>query len=183
VEADNSKVKKILQWPALRNATEVQSFLGIVRYIVVYLPKLAEWMRMLTPLTMKDAAKHFPEWTAEHQHVFEQIKSVVVSRECLTVIDHDNMQDNKVFVTCDVSDWRTRATLSVGPAWKTARPVVFDSMQLKGVEKNYLVHEKELLAVVQALKKWRTDLLGIPFLVYTDHCTLENCDTQLRWQE
>jgi hypothetical protein len=63
-------------------------------------------------------------------------------------------------------------------------------MQLKGAEKNYPMHEKELLAVIHALKKWRSDLLGMKFFVYTDHCTLQNFDTQkdlsrrqLRWQE
>ena len=42
-------------------------------------------------------------------------------------------------------------------------------MQLKGAEKNYPVHEKELLAIIRTLKKWRSDLLGIPIHVYTDH--------------
>jgi hypothetical protein len=63
-------------------------------------------------------------------------------------------------------------------------------MQLKTAEKNYPVHEKELLAVIRALKKWRSDLLGTHFYVYTDHRTLKNFDTQkdlsrrqLRWQE
>jgi hypothetical protein len=121
---------------------------------------------------------------------FDAIKALVVSRECLTTIDHANMGDNKVFVTCDASDWRKGATLSVGTSWELARPVAFDSMQLKGPEKNYPVHEKELLAIIRALKKWRSDLLGIPITVYTNHRTLENFDTQrdlsrrqLRWQE
>ena len=63
-------------------------------------------------------------------------------------------------------------------------------MQLKGTKKNYPVHEKELLAIICALKKWQADLLGIPIFVYTDHQTLQNFDTQwdlshqqLRWQE
>jgi hypothetical protein len=55
---------------------------------------------------MKESTKHFLEWSAEHQQAFDQIKSIMVSRECLTVIDHKNMRDNKVFVTCDASDWR-----------------------------------------------------------------------------
>jgi RNase H-like domain found in reverse transcriptase/Integrase zinc binding domain len=61
---------------------------------------------------------------------------------------------------------------------------------LKPAEKNYPVHEKELLAIIRALKKWRSDLLGTHFYIYTDHHTLENFDTQkdlsrrqLRWQE
>jgi hypothetical protein len=51
-------------------------------------------------------------------------------------------------------------------------------MQLKGAEKNYPIHEKELLAVVCTLKKWRADLLGIPISVYTNHCTLQTFDSQ-----
>jgi hypothetical protein len=93
-------------------------------------------------------------------------------------------------VTCDVSDWHTGVVLSIGTSWETAHPVAFDSMQLKGAEKNYPVHEKESSAIVHALKKWRLDLLGIPIFVYTDHRTLQNFDTQcdlsrcqLRWQE
>jgi hypothetical protein len=79
--------------------------------------------------------KHFPPWTPDHQFVFDNIKKLVVSRECLTVIDHINPGSNKIFVTCDASDWRTGATLSFGPTWETAQPVVFDSMQLKAAER------------------------------------------------
>jgi hypothetical protein len=144
----------------------------------------------LTPLTTKEARRDFPIWTTEHQTAFEAIKALIVSRECLTTIDHANLGDNKVYVTCDASDWRTGATLSVGASWELARPVAFDSMQLKGAEKNYPVHKKELLAIMRALKKWHSDLIGIPIVVYTDHRTLQNFDTQhdlsrrqLRWQE
>ena len=63
-------------------------------------------------------------------------------------------------------------------------------MQLKGAERHYPVHKKELQAIVQALKKWHSDLLGSTFTVYTDHRTLEDFNTQkdssqqqLHWQE
>ena len=79
---------------------------------------------------------------------------------------------------CNTSDWQTGATLSFGPSWEMARPVAFDSMQLKGAEKNYPVHKKELLVIIRVLRKWRADLLGTHFYVYTDHRTLENFDTQ-----
>jgi hypothetical protein len=190
VEAQGSKVDKILDWPVPKSATDVRAFLGLVRYIACYLPKLADYTTILTPLTTKEARRDFPTWTKEHQSAFEAIKSLVVSRECLTVIDHARPGENKIFVTCDASEWRTGATLSYGATWETARPVAFDSMQLKGAEKNYPVHEKELLAIIRALKKWRSDLLGMEFFVYTDHRTLENFNTQrdlsrrqLRWQE
>jgi hypothetical protein len=54
-------------------------------------------------------------------------------------------------------------------------------MQLKGAEKNYPVHEKELLAVICALKKWRSDLISSEFFVYTDHHTLENFNTNVTY--
>ena len=63
-------------------------------------------------------------------------------------------------------------------------------MQLCAAERNYPIHEKELLAIIRALKKWCSNLLGTHFLVYTDHRTLENFNTQcnllkrqLQWQE
>ena len=63
-------------------------------------------------------------------------------------------------------------------------------MTLKAAELNYPVHEKELLAVLRALRKWKVDLLGSEFLVYTDHKTLLNFNTQTnlsrrqaRWME
>jgi hypothetical protein len=141
-------------------------------------------------LTTKSSESEWPGWTEQHQEAFDAIKRLVVSRDCLTTIDHDNLGDNKIFVTCDASDWRVGAMLSVGPTPQTARPIAFDSMQLRDAQLNYPVHEKELLAIVRALKKWRIELLGTPFTVYTDHCTLEKFLTQCElsrrqahWQE
>lgn len=141
-------------------------------------------------MTTKECHKLFPEWTTEHQGAFEAIKGLVISADCLTTIDHEAPGDNKIFVMCDASDWRIGATLSFGTTWESACPITFNSMQLKVAEKNYPVHEKELLAIIRALKEWRSDLLGTHFVVYTDHRTLENFDTQkdlsrrqLCWQE
>ena len=179
-----------MNWSTPKTASDVRSFLGLVRYISAFLPHLAEHTTVLTPLTTKDCDKNFPTWNTAHQTAFDAIKALVVSRECLTVIDHTTAGNNKIFVTCDARDLRTGAVLSWGPTWESARPVAFDSMQLKDVQKNYPVHEKEMLAIVQALKKWRLDLLGSQFIVYTDHRTLENFENQkdlsrrqARWME
>ena len=88
IEANDLKACKIVNWPVPKSATEVRSFLGLVRYISMYLPKLAELTCVLTPLTTKAAKTKFPMWTDAHQQAFEDIKSLVTSRECLTVIDH-----------------------------------------------------------------------------------------------
>jgi hypothetical protein len=109
IEPNSSKVDRILNWPTPQNATDVCSYLGLVRYVSAFLPKLADYTSVLTPLTTKDAHKHFPPWTDEHQSAFEGIKALVVSADCLTVIDHETPSDNKIFVTCDASDWCTGA--------------------------------------------------------------------------
>jgi len=190
IEADNSKVAKILEWPVPTSATETRQFLGLVRYLSAFLPKLAVHTGILNRLTGKEAERDFPPWTQAYQNAFDAIKSIVVSRECLTVIDHSKLDENKIFITTDASDKVTGAVLSFGPTWETARPVAFDSETLKGAELNYPVHEKELLAIVRALKKWKVDLLGSPVFVYTDHKTLLNFHTQrdlsrrqARWME
>jgi len=88
------------------------------------------------------------------------------------------MPDFKIFVTMDASDTGSGAVLAFGKTYETARPVAYDSRSFKGAELNYPVHEKELLAIIRALSKWRTDLLGYCFKVWTDHHTLEHFGTQ-----
>ena len=75
-----------------------------------------------------------PQWTSRHQEAFQAIKDLVISRECLTTINHDDLGENHIYVTCDASDWQTGATLSFGLTWESPCKVAFDSMQLKGTE-------------------------------------------------
>jgi hypothetical protein len=100
------------------------------------------------------------------------------------------MPEYKIYVTTDASDLGSGAVLAFGPTYETAKLVAYDSRSFKGAELNYPIHEKELLAIVRALGKWRTDLLGHKFEVWTDHRTLEHFNTQrdlsrrqVRWVE
>ena len=184
------QVDKIVDWPTPKNVKEIQQFLGLVRYLSAFLPHLAVQASVLSRLTTKECIKNFPPWNETYQKAFDKIKEIVLSRECLTVIDHTKLDSNNIYVTTDASDRCTGAVLSFGPTWETARPVAFDSSTLKDAELNYPVHEKELLAIIRAVKKWKYDLIGTPFFVYTDHKTLLNFLTQkelsrrqARWME
>ena len=84
------------------------------------------------------------------------------------VIDHVNPGDRKTYLTCNASDWRTGATLSFGATLETAQPVAFNSTQLLLAEKGYPIHEKELLMIMCALKKWGWDLMGSPVYIYAE---------------
>jgi hypothetical protein len=190
IEADEKKADTILAWPVPKTATQTRAFIGLVRYLSAFLPGLATHTGALADLITKEADRKFPKWTETHQHAFDGIKKLVVSCDCLTTIDLSLMPENKIYVTTDASDLGSGAVLSFGKTWETARPVAFESMTFKGAQLNYPVHEKEMLAIIRALMKWRVDLLGVPFLVYTDHKTLENFHIQrdlsrrqARWME
>ena len=178
IEADSKKVDAILDWPIPKTAMQTCVFIGLVRYLSAFLPGLAEHTGALADLITKDADRRFPKWNEKHQGAFDGIKRLVVGRGCLTTIDFSLMPEYKIFVTTDASDLGTGAVLSFGKTWETARPVAFESMTFKGAELNYPVHEKEMLAIIRALTKWKVDLLGVPFLIYTDHKMLENFHIQ-----
>jgi hypothetical protein len=63
IKPNSSKVERILSWPVPQNATDICSYLGLVRYVAAFLPKLADHTSVITPLTTKNAHKHFPPST------------------------------------------------------------------------------------------------------------------------
>lgn len=65
-----------------------------------------------------------------------------------------------IFITTDTSNLCSEAVISCEKTWNHAQPVVFESQTFKGLGLNYLVYEEELLAIVQALKKWQSELFG-----------------------
>jgi len=165
IEADTKKVDRILNWPMPKSATEVRGFLGLVHYIAAFLPALADHTGVLTKLRTKDSKKKILSWVPKYQVVFNAIKQIIMSCDHLTTIDFSKMPDYKIFVTTDTSDKCSGTVLLFGPSWETACPITFDSMTFKNAELNYPVHEKELLAVICALKKWHVNLLGSTFLL------------------
>ena len=188
IKPNASRIQQVLDWPAPQNSTNVWAFLGLVCYLVSFLPHLAEQMQIITPLTTKDTKLNF-NWNMQHETAFNAIKILVAGLTCLMVIDHST-GNNKIFMACDASDWYTGACLSFGETWETACPVAYDSMQLNSAEQNYPIHKKELLSIICALMNWHLDLLGSEFMVYTDHRTLKSFNTQydlskqqLWWQE
>lgn len=78
----------------------------------------------------------------------------------------------------DASNVGLGAVILQGEEWETAYPVGYHSRQFIAAEKNYPTHEQELLAIVDTLKAWRMELLGIPFQILTDHDTLTRFMTQ-----
>ncbi|MBW0592105.1 hypothetical protein O181_131820 [Austropuccinia psidii MF-1] len=77
-------------------------------------------------------------------------------------------------VETHASDYALGAVLSL-VSDSGEHPIAFDRRKLLPAELNYEIHDKELLGIVWALKRWRAFLLSIssPFEVLTDHSSLQ----------
>ena len=80
-------------------------------------------------------------------------------------------------VTTDANDFAVGAILS--QVWDDGEHLVaYESRKMNAAEVNYATHERELLAVIHALRTWRHYLLGNHFIVVTDHNSLKYLQTQ-----
>ena len=120
IEPNEGKADQIKNWPTPKLATDIHSFLGLVRYLSAFIPNLAKFSTMLDELTRKECDKNFPPWKLCNQAAFDSIKKLVTSTTCLTMIDHKLMPNYKIFVTTDASNKGSGAILSFGPSYELA---------------------------------------------------------------
>ena len=83
--------------------------------------------------------------------------------------------DKEIRVEVDVSDFVTGGVLSIKCKDEKWRPVAYISRLLNEAERNYEIHDKEMLAIIQCLEAWRHFLEGTKdwFEIWTDHKNLE----------
>ena len=83
-------------------------------------------------------------------------------------------REEKFRVETDISGHAIGGVLSQeqDEKWK---PIAFLSKTMQSAERNYEIYNKKLLAVVEALTKWRQYLLDIleTFEIWTDHENLK----------
>jgi len=111
-------------------------------------------------------------WSGRKQAAFEDLKTVVTTAPVLV-----SPQESDPFqIEADSSDFATGAVLSqqstMDGKW---HPVVFYSKSLSSVERNYEIHDKEMLAIIHVLEEWKHFLEGAthPVEIWTDHKNLE----------
>lgn len=166
VRPDPEKIRVIREWPTPNNVKELRQFLGMATYLHKYSQGFAQRALPLTAMLRKDATW---EWTDEEQRAFDSIKRSLIEAPVLAIAD----QDKPFFVVCDASDNAIGCALMQRDSDDRERVISYESRQLKSAERNYPVHDKELLAMKYALAKYRVYLLGDrPFVVYTDHASL-----------
>ena len=79
-------------------------------------------------------------------------------------------------IEADSSDFASRAVLSQQlPGEEKWHLVAFYSKSLSPVERNYEIHDKEILIIIYTLEEWRYFLEGArhPVEIWTDHKNLE----------
>ena len=96
------------------------------------------------------------QWEETQQKVFEELKRIFTSKLVLAAPD----LDKEFRVEADASNYATRGVLSMKCSDKKWRPVAFISKSLSDTERNYEIHDKEMLAVVRCLEVWRHFLKG-----------------------
>ena len=78
-------------------------------------------------------------------------------------------------VKADVLDYTIEEVLLIKCKDEKQRPVIFISKLLNKTERNYKIHDKEMLAVIRCLEAWRHFLEGarIKFEIWTNYKNLE----------
>ena len=111
------------------------------------------------------------QWGSKQQQAFDKLKRIFTMRPVLAAPD----LDKEFRVEADASNYTTRGVLSMKCSDNLWRPVAFISKSLSDTERNYEIHNKEMLAVVRYLEAWRHFLEGTTtkFKVWTDHKNLE----------
>jgi len=82
------------------------------------------------------------------QKVFDKLKKIFTSKPVLAAPD----LDKEFRVEADASNYATGGVLSIKCSDEKWRPVTFISKSLNDTEKNYEIHDKEILVVVRCLE-------------------------------
>ena len=72
--------------------------------------------------------------------------------------------DKKMRIEVDTSDYAVGGVLSIECENDRWRPVAFLSKSLNKTERNYEIHDKEMLAIIRGLENWRYLLKGACFM-------------------
>lgn len=158
---DPRKLEAVRNFPVPQRKRNIKQFLGLIGYYRRFIPDFAKISKPLTQL-LKKHLKFF--WGPEQQKSFEILRDKLCSQPLLQYPDFKR----PFIVTTDASDFAIGAILSQGQIGRDL-PIAYASRTLNQAETNYSTTEKELLAIVFAVKHFRPYLYGHKFTLVTDH--------------
>lgn len=143
---DDKKLDAIREWPAPTSVKDVQSFLGFANFYRKFILNYAKVSAPLSDLTKKEHGFH---WGERQQIAFDSLKRMFMEAPVLGIYN----PDLPITVETDASDYAIGATLSQPDEQGRLHPIAYYSRKMSPPERNYDVHDKELLAIVTAFKE------------------------------
>lgn len=172
-----SKIVSVKDWPRPTNVQEVRQFVGLCSHYRRFIPGFSSVAAPLTDLTKGVGAKRRSiEWSAVCQDAFDKMKALMTSSP---VLQHPDLSKPFVIET-DASDFGVGAVLLQRDDNDVLHPLAYESKKLSSTEKGYPIQERELLAVLHALRTWRCFVDGANYVVYTDHNPLQYLRSQTK---
>ena len=136
------KIRAIRDWPEPKNVTELRGFVGICTYYPKFVKGFSQLAAPLTDLTKKGAFS----WTDIAQRTFDMLKDVMSNCPVLVLPDFTQ----PFVLECDASGEGIGTILMQG-----GHPIAFGSRKLLPHERLYAIYDKEMLAIIYALAKFR----------------------------
>jgi len=153
VRMEKEKVQGVVEWPVPKSVKDVQKFLGLANYYRWFVKNFVKITRPLHEMIRKEIKW---SWEEKQQKAFEELKKRFTTELVLVMPD----LDREMRVEANASDFAIGGVLLMKCEDKKWRPVVYILKLLNEAERNYEIHNKEMLAIIQCLEVWRHFLEG-----------------------
>ena len=165
IEVDKAKIELISKLPSPTNVKIVRQFLGHAGFYRRFIKDFSKIAKPLYKILEKDA-KFI--WENGCQESFEELKSHLTTAPIVRAPNWPLPFE----VMCDASDLAIGAVLGQREDGKPY-VVYYASKTLNEAQRNYTTTDKELMAVVYALDKFRAYLVWFDIVIFTDHSALK----------
>jgi len=145
IKMEEGKVKGVLEWLTPKCVKDVQKFLGFANYYCQFIKGFASIARPLHDMMKKDKKW---DWTERQEKAFKELKEEFTKEPVLAALDIDK----KMRMEVNALDYTMGGVLSMECKNGLWRPVAFLSKLLNETERNYEIHNKEMLAIVRGLE-------------------------------
>ena len=160
VSTEPSKVSAVQQWPVPTNLKELRGFLGLTGYYRKFIRHYGMISRPLTALLKKGTPF---QWTTATHEAFSLLKQALTEAPVLAIPDFHQ----PFILETDASDTGLGAVLM-----QDGHPLAFLSKPLCPKNQALSTYEKECMAILMAVEKWRPYLQHKEFITKTDHKSL-----------